>query len=367
MGGGVSAPRQLDALTGVRGLAAWLVVAFHIRVTLIDTLPGWLLHIGGKGYLAVDLFFILSGFVMWHTYGEKLRGAGISGILGFWWRRFARIWPLHAFVLSVVVALAVVLALTGRDVSAYRFAELPFYYLLIQNWGLVSDLGWNDPAWSISCEMGAYVMFPAVVAVMPWRRLGDAGLMLWGLGLLAAIWVLFRLMSYHTLGQDIPHMGLARCLIEFSLGNVLRLAWARWQGWRWLPVAAWGVFGALVALDLLVADEMAVVPGAFAALVLALASGRGRVVRFFASRPMLYLGEISYSTYLAHFVLFVVFKMLFVHGAGRPHLGLGQLGGFVLIVLAASVALYHGVEKPAQKWLNALARRREALPLAPAE
>jgi peptidoglycan/LPS O-acetylase OafA/YrhL len=75
------------------------------------------------------------------------------------------------------------------------------------------------------------------------------------------------------------------------------------------------------------------------------------------------MGEISYSTYLVHYLLFVLFKLAFV---GVPQIGWGQLAAYLLLVLAASVVMYHGVEKPAQRWLNGLWGHK-APPLAAAE
>jgi len=101
--------------------------------------------------------------------------------------------------------------------------------------------------------------------------------------------------------------------------------------------------------------EASYVPGAFAALILALSLEDRTPARLLRSGPLHWLGEISYSTYLSHFLLFIVFKMLFV----GPDLtvGLGKLALFLMIVLAASAALYRLVEKPAQHWML---RRGEA-------
>lgn len=348
---------QLAALTGMRGLAAWFVVLFHTRVTLGDTLPEWLLRLAAKGYLAVDLFFILSGFVLWHTYGDRLRGAGWAGAGRFWWRRIARIWPLHAVVLSGFVMLALVLAMTGRDTAMYPWAELPFHYLLVQNWGFTTVLSWNDPAWSISCEMGAYVVFPAVVAIAPWGQMRTDVLVAAGALLLGAIWFYFAVQGSRMLGSDIPRLGLARCLLEFWLGNVLRLLWGRW---RRIPNIVTGAGAALITLLagglVLHLPETSFIPGCFAALIFVLSLDTGILARVLGGRVLNYLGEISYSTYLVHYLLFALFKLVFIHG--KPALGAGQLAGFMGIVFVASVVLYHGVEKPAQGWLNGLAARR---------
>ncbi len=348
---------QLAALTGMRGLAAWFVVLFHTRITLVGTLPDWLLRLAEKGYLAVDLFFILSGFVLWHTYGDRLHGTGLAGAWRFWGRRIARIWPLHAVVLTVFVALALVLAITGRDTGMYPWAELPFHYLLVQNWGFTPVLSWNDPAWSISCEMGAYVLFPAVAAVAPWSQMRTGVLVVVGALLLGAVWFYFAVQGSRTLGFEIPRLGLARCLLEFWLGNVLRLLWGRW---RHIPNVATGAWAAMICLleggVVLHLPETSFIPGCFAALIFALSLDTGKPARVLGGRVLNYLGEISYSTYLVHYLLFVLFKLAFIHG--KLALGAGQLAAFTGIVFVASVVLYHGVEKPAQGWLNGLAARR---------
>jgi peptidoglycan/LPS O-acetylase OafA/YrhL len=353
---------QLNALTGIRGLAAWFVVLFHTRTALGHTLPGWAMGGASKGYLAVDLFFTLSGFVLWHTYGERLRGTGLSGALRFWWRRIARIWPLHAVILAVFVMLALALAITGRDTSMYPWRELPLHFLLVQNWGMTPALSWNDLAWSISCEMGAYLLFPAVVALAPWSAMRTSTLVAVAALLLGAIWFYFAVQGTGDLGYAIPRLGLARCLLEFWLGNVLRLLWERW---RHVPNVAMGAWAAMVALLegglVLGLPETSYIPGCFAALILALSLDHGAAARVLGGRVLLYLGEISYSTYLVHFLLFVLFKLAFVHGGagGHPQIGFAQLAAYLAIVALASVVLYHGVEKPAQRWLNALAAKRQ--------
>lgn len=339
---------QLDALTGLRGLAAWYVVLFHVRVTLKATVGpltyGFLSH----GYLAVDLFFILSGFVLWHSGAENPAYRGRRGIVRFWLRRIARIWPLHVLLLGGFVALVLLLAVTGHDTSHYRRDELPLHILLIQNWGLTPSLTWNEPAWSISCEMAAYLLFPLTILIAPWRQLSTGLLVALGCALLAALALYFQIHGQGNLGFDVTHSGLIRCLLEFWTGNVLRMLWARWRD---VPDICTGAWAAMVALleggVVLHLPEASFVPGCFAALILALSLEDRTPARLLRSGPLHLLGEISYSTYLSHFLLFIIFKLLFV---GRNlELGLGQLGLFLQLVLGVSLALYHLVEKPAQR------------------
>lgn len=344
-------PDRLDALTGIRGIAAWLVVLYHIRLSLETLAPASVIAMFAKGYLAVDLFFVLSGFVLWHNYADRLADGGRAEARSFLWRRIARIWPLHAAILAAFVGLALLFLLTGRDVAGYPFAQLPLHVLLIQNWGITSELAWNHPAWSISTEMAAYLLFPLVVRCVRWERLPLAAQLALAAGLLAALYLLFALHGEKGLGGEIPRLGLWRCLIEFSLGNLVCMLWRRWRGRRHAAPCAAGVCLAALAGWLLTGAEAAFAPLCFCAGILALALDRGGIARALSTRAMVYLGEISYSTYLAHFLLFIVFKLLFVDASLQ--LGWPGAAGFLALLLAVSAGLYHGLEKPAQAWLNA--------------
>jgi peptidoglycan/LPS O-acetylase OafA/YrhL len=351
-----TSPAHLDALTGIRGIAAWLVVLYHIRDSLISILPAPVIAVLAKGYLAVDLFFILSGFVLWYNYAPRLRDGGPDA--GGWraaghflWRRIARIWPLHVFILALFAAFAPAFVAAGRDASYYPLSELPLHVLLIQNWGFTTELKWNDPAWSISTEMAAYLAFPLIVLAAKWERLPTAALLTLGLVVVTAIPLYFWADDDTILGADISRLGLVRCLLEFSLGNLLCLLWLRWRGTAHGAKIAFAACVAIVCAGIgLALPETVFVPACFAAGLLALALGRGVIVRALGGPLLRYLGEISYSTYLAHTFLFLAFKL--AYAGTTPQIGWTGLAAFLVLVLAASVALYHGVEKPAQRWMN---------------
>ena len=355
---------QMGALTGIRGLAAWFVVFYHIRLSLTSILPAPVIAFLAKGYLAVDLFFILSGFVMWYTYADRLRQDGKVAAGQFLWRRMARIWPLHLLVLAGFAALFGLFYVTGRDTAGYPLAELPLHILLAQNWGLTRELSWNHPAWSISTELGAYLMFPLFVWAARWEAMRTALLLGLAAVLLGGLAAIFALGDGHDLGHDIPRLGLWRCLSEFTLGNLLCIVWQRWRTIRHTGVIALlvSLLGAAVGIGLGL-EETVWLPFAFAAGLLALACGDNGVTRALGRGPLLYLGEISYSTYLVHFFLFILYKLAFVDASLQ--IGWTGLALFSLLLLAVSAALYHGWEKPAQRWLNRRApalRRAEPAP-----
>jgi peptidoglycan/LPS O-acetylase OafA/YrhL len=262
-------------------------------------------------------------------------------------------------MLAAMVLFASVVAVTGElNRVHYPWAELPLHVLLIHNWGFTSGLTWNDPSWSISGEAGAYLLLPLLVLAVDWRSRSPA----WAIAaLLLLALLLSAVMGWNgadMLGDDIPRFGLLRAVTEFSMGTIVC---ALWQRWCTRPSLAAALAGALaVGAPLLAfttsAPETLVVPIFLAGLLLALALTADQPGNPLAARPIYYLGEISYSTYLVHFLLYIVFKILFVDDPANVSPPL--IGFFLLLTFAASAMLYHGVERPAQRALNRLFDRR---------
>ncbi|MBC2778425.1 acyltransferase family protein [Parasphingopyxis marina] len=350
----MTAKPDLEALTSLRGIAAWFVVLYHVRLACVTIMPAPALALFAKGYLAVDFFFLLSGFVIWLSYRDRIAEGGKAAIPRYLARRFARIYPLHAVILTGAVGFALLLRAIGRaNPAEYPFAELPLHYLLIQNWGFTDALAWNDPAWSISTEFAAYLLFPVIALATDWRRLSTPILLAAVSALILLLHGLFGLMAAPILDHAIPRTGLLRCLVQFSIGTILCALWMRWREKPALPALLSALAALLFAALALCADlpETLGAPAAFAAALLAAAltaQARANPLNIPALR---YLGDISYATYLAHFLLFVLFKILFVGDDGQ--LGAATLVGFLLLTFAVSAALYHLIERPAQRLLNA--------------
>lgn len=362
----MSGRAELRALTSLRGIAAWLVVLYHIRGS-ISGLPRGAERVLAQGYLAVDFFFLLSGFVIWMTWSERLRAEGLRAVPAFLRKRIARIWPLHGVMLAAAVALALLLAASGRhDAARFPWNELPLHVLLLQNWGFTSALAWNDPAWSISAELAAYLAFPLLALAIDWRRVPSAGV----IAAIAAAFVLlagiYAQAGASGLGEDITRLGLVRCLAEFGAGTAVGALWWRWRERPSRPAGvSLGV--AVVALTGLFAGwlpQTAAVPAAFAALLLAAALTSGQPGNPLDARRLHALGEISYATYLGHFLLWFAFKLAFVRNAAAVPPALIAL--YLALVLISSILLYRYVERPAQAWINRtragprLTRRRAA-------
>jgi peptidoglycan/LPS O-acetylase OafA/YrhL len=245
--------------------------------------------------------------------------------------------------------------LEGQD-PGYFVASL----FLVQNWGFLHALKWNVPAWSISTETGAYLLFPLLLRLAPPARLPS-----WLLALLVLLLGLSVPVFFAATGHDfpnaVPETGLFRCLVQFAMGVLLFELYRRLRGRPLAPL----LIGAAAALGLVYAVlGIPVVALAWAVLVLGLALAKDGLL---GSPILVWLGRISYATYLCHYLALTIFKLLFVE-AGKP-VPLALLGFYLAAVLAASALLYHGFERPAQTWLleRWRNRSRRATALAPAE
>ncbi|KQN06406.1 acyltransferase family protein [Sphingomonas sp. Leaf25] len=346
---------ELKALTGARGIAAWLVVFFHLRHSLVGV-PAPVMAVLDKGYLAVDFFFLLSGFVIALAWAPRFAAEGWRAAGPFLRKRMARVVPLHWFVLVGTVAVAGVLALSGRAVAdQFPWEALPLHVVLVQSWGGGHTLAWNDPAWSISAEFAAYLLFPVAAVMVDWRRWPVVALIGGIVSMLAVLAVVLAANGENGLGGDVGRFGVLRCVCEFGAGAMVAALWQRWRGVRGVAVVAMLVAsGALVALVLGWLRESVAVPAGFAALLLALALTAGRPGNMLEGRWVHWLGEVSYATYLAHYPMWFVFKLLFVNDAAAAPWGV--VVAYFGAVVVASGLLYRFVERPAQRWVNGLGR-----------
>ncbi len=142
-------------LTAIRGIAALAVVMFHLAGNMPGRWPAALFY----GQFGVDVFFVLSGYILTAVYA----GMTAPEVGRFWVNRVARIFPLHLVVLAALAVAALTLlraGMTTRDPTFCAPAALPYHASLTFVWfGL--PVGWNAPAWSLSVEWAAYLLFPA--------------------------------------------------------------------------------------------------------------------------------------------------------------------------------------------------------------
>ncbi len=367
----VSPRRQIPALTGIRGLAALYVVLFHYAgMTGISGKIEFISH----GYIAVDLFFVLSGFVMalsyQHIFADNFSFASYRKFLG---RRIARIYPIY-FV-TTIAALALIYFGLDRTVSwnvaSGKLWAVKFVIngLLIQAWGLANSI--NEPSWSLSAEWAAYLLFPILVIPSLFRSPAAAWVFACvSVALLAAVAIYgghtthFSRLATLQAGTYLYGIPVLRCLSEFTLGLVaFRFAGSGWG--RFLrsnafacPLICFAIFGLLWSQQ----SDMAIVL-LFPLLVISLASGAAHVPgRLLSTWPAEYLGILSYSLYLIHILLEPL--ILFMGHTARMHgvahgMVIGCLLG-LLLALILSHCSYYLIEEPSRRMLRMLFDRRDS-------
>jgi peptidoglycan/LPS O-acetylase OafA/YrhL len=350
--------RPIKALTSIRGVAAWWVVLYHFQDEIHRAGGDFSLGIVSHGYLAVDLFFILSGFVIGLNYAATFRSMDVGQYARFLMIRIARIYPLHIFMLAAFCLnlLAIVLFSTSRS-PGDRFG-MQYFLLsagLLQNWGFTDRLAWNPPAWSISTEWAAYLVFPflACGATNLLRRPAAAAAA--AIALLLLLFGGFQVLG-PSIGADIPRLGLLRCLLEFSTGLCLYRFWSM-RGGRAAPHAGWALLGAALlgtGYALLPLRDYLIWPAAFALLIYALSCRDHWWVRLMQAPLLVAAGEVSYATYLVHYFIKDWMKFLLVGKAVPASL---TMAAYLILTAAASVLLYRFIEVPGRRAVRAMADR----------
>jgi peptidoglycan/LPS O-acetylase OafA/YrhL len=342
---------ELRALTGLRFLAAFHVLVFHTLFTFSRSallLPrGTLRSLLSSGYVGVNLFFVLSGFVLAYAYVEDGRMAATAG--RFWRARFARVYPLH--LLGVLAALPLfVLGSSAAHATSAAIAkegatELGLSALLVQAWMPAHVLDLNGPSWSLSVEAFFYAMFPLLVRLLgPLRGRGlvVAAAAAWGAALappllhhgpanvLAPASALDHVLLYNPLVR----------LPDFIVGMATGLLFLRSaRSWSRAPVIATATFVLILAL-LATSDRLpfamlhnGLLDPLWALLLYALAMASGKHgARGIGSDPLVRGGEASYALYVLHKPLYFWLARVFQIGLLPP-------AGFIAAFLGGSVAL----------------------------
>lgn len=354
---------ELKALTSLRGLAAFAVVLQHFSATAQWNAAGWIPSIVPHGYMAVDFFFVLSGFIMSYTYLAGFETLGMRAYGPFLWKRVARIVPLGIAVTAIVVIGGFLAGTVGlsrlfftADVPGGLGAMIVINLLHLQ--GFLPIYSLNDPSWSVSVELGAYLLFPILITLMfkvnRWITLACT---LLGIGLL------LHLSSFDPAGGMAyrwPPFDFARCVVEFGFGMLVFRAYAGKSRLRVLGGDAWtwALAGLSLATLLLRNDRLAV--AVFPFLVLAFALNRGRPSRALSHPVLHYLGMISFSIYLVHnmFREPTAWLVRYFHPAPLPPvmaLAYAALGSVVILPFAALA--YHYIERPGRSLLNSIVKR----------
>ena len=391
------ARKSLNALTGARFLAAYWVLAYHFTIQFrFDPLPGkpsssaalpaWLAPFILQGHLAVDFFFLLSGFILAYTYISD-EGALRGSPRAFWVARIARIYPVY--LLGLILGFWPFLQVESNlaIVALSTFTHL----FMLHGWIPVA-LDLNQPSWSLSVEATFYLAFPFVLPLA--GRLRRRGLWL----LFAGSWLFFGAVclmlqalsdqGFDTLlgWRDIVRYNPAISFPEFIAGMALGLLFTRYgaaalpwlrglRGWAFdaLIASALALFACvmLAIYNLGLANSPVDIAAPFAlpllaGLILLLACQRGAVAWLLSTPTLVWLGEISYAVYILHKPLWsllsgplwTALNPLSLALTRRPADNLALLLAFTALAVACAGLSFQFMERPLRRWI----RRRWAEP-----
>ncbi|MEI2829300.1 acyltransferase [Pseudomonas mosselii] len=376
----VIAKRQLDALTSLRFFAAAMIVLTHAHPIfgsfgIAEAAPL------GQG---VSFFFVLSGFILAYNYREFSRNGSISRFLV---ARFARVWPLHLVTCIIWIGLIFHFDRNTYFGGESGTARLITNLLLIQSWipYKLWSLSFNGVAWSISNEMFFYLMFPMLLGLWSkhWAKVFFIATALiigfiWtgnemslkssdaynGVSLLGTIYFnpLVRIFEF-IFGIFLAKLFMTPLVHDFKTSTL---------GWLYLELMS---IGLVICAMLLtgnpsrIADIFGTAAGYYfqregiwliwGLLIITFALSQGPIARILSTRPMVFLGEISFALYLIHAVLV---QFIEPYAETIRLYGLTGYAIFWAVALACSALLYKGIEDPCRHLImNAWDKRHSSI------
>ncbi|CAA2136738.1 acyltransferase family protein [Methylobacterium bullatum] len=340
--------QRLDGLTGLRGITAFSVVIFHFNIMPLSSMEvaTWLPFFK-FGNTAVDIFFIISGFIISFVHLNDFKNLSSRGIGRFILLRLARIYPLYVLTVIFMVGMtagAIMLHLPYNPKIA-DFGRLLDCLLMTQAWhsdGMV----WNYPGWSLSAEWFEYLIFPLIASGVV------------GLGKKQGAFVLVvaagALIAYGGLNY-FESMPLIRSTAGFLLGMLcFQLTYLNLvKSIPFVPIAllaiailtfTWGTIAGPLTLLMF-----------YSIIVLACAYPGNRIERTFVYKPFEYLGQISYSLYLIHAPIQMVLGRILLQ---RWQFGQSKIadiivsGAFIFVTVLLAHLVYRWFELPTRRWLR---------------
>ena len=364
-------PARFIVLDGWRGICALLVALHHFALAG----PIYGLALIRNANLFVDFFFVLSGFVITHAYGQRIGTASTAA--SFILKRLGRVWPVHLAMLLLLICLEAARAsLGGAGLDRPPFTGVDSWTTILPNalllhaFNTLGGLSWNVPSWSISVEMGAYAVFAA--GLMAFRsRLP------WFAAFVVAVSVTMLANMPNRYVDATQDFGLFRGLIGFFLGHLVYQLRARQVGpaFAVLPRATeleWAIT-VLVFLFVCAAGEgwlPLLAPFLFAAAVYLFSFESGALSRALTLPASTFLGKVSYSIYMVHYPIVLIVGAVCAFASKRFGLHLVVAGKdrmadklldfgsassdglatllFLGITIGAAAMTYYFIERPGQ-------------------
>jgi peptidoglycan/LPS O-acetylase OafA/YrhL len=359
---GVSHPRQIDSLTSLRGFLALWVVFYHFWKDAVTLFPSAdvATPLVSQGHFAVPVFFVLSGFVLAYNYADQLSVISARQYGRFLFLRAARIYPVHLASLFAVLGMVSVGRVKGWSLAdaGYGGRDFVLNLLLAQTWVPHFHLNWNYPSWSISSEWFAYLLFPLFCTTVLRRiRTGIQAHIF-----LVACWA--ATVVLYAFGGELPFRELLWVMPTFLAGTAVfaclsRIPRRTLLKCRYFPDLLLFV---LAAVPLVASGHVMIglLLSGFLALVYSLAFQGDHCSRLWTNRFANYLGEVSYSLYMAHTLAQKVCYKLLPAERFAGSLIVTRVVVVLLYIGAiaiASLGMYYLIERPSRRQLRNWASR----------
>lgn len=343
---------SLGALTGIRFFAAFAVLVFHYGAAFAERMhaPHAMSNLLRNGYMAVSLFFVLSGYILAYSYGNRMNGLSDWG--KFMIARMARIYPVYIF------ALCLALPVLTSGLNAERVVRV---LLMIQSWGAPASgeaYAWVMQAWTLSVEFFFYLTFPVAFLLAQRTPVMARRLIVIVLAAAIAYWgtssVAPGVTEISNMSKEwTPPLPVLRWL-EFLFGMMLCLCVPDLSGFVLKISKAKFIIITIASILTLLAlastrHQAAMATLLFGLLIVQLASGANTVTTFLSSRVLVLLGGASYCLYILQGPIREWLRLLL----GSPLDA--ALNPFVVIGVSIFVFLY--VEEPMRCRLQAWGKR----------
>lgn len=351
----VNSNKHIHSLTSIRGIAALWVVAYHFWNDIVLLFPIFDLFspLMKVGNYAVPFFFILSGFVLTYNYSHTFADLDWNKYFKFISLRLAHIYPVHIVTLVFVLCMITVARIRGINLtdSGYSLDGFIQNVLLIHTWVPNFTLNWNYPAWAVSSEWFAYLWFP-IVSVFMVNRLKSLNMVI-------------ILMSFTWLGSiaiyamgNISFKELIVIIPTFLTGMLLHNLWVHLRHSYHPSVFTPDIsLIAIILLPFLCSGVVLISTyiSLFIVIILSLAFLQDSCSQYWQSKPLIFLGQTSYSLYMSH-----TLAQKLCYGLIPPQrfaesdifIKAGIVGLYLIAIALFWIATYFLVEKPSRRYFR---------------
>jgi peptidoglycan/LPS O-acetylase OafA/YrhL len=336
--------KHIYNLTGIRALAALWVVFHHGFLQLHsnhENISAFLFNLSEKGWMGVDLFFILSGFVMTFVhYQDFNNNISKDKMKNYMFRRFSRVYPVHLFCTLILIALyliSIFILKTKFDHGNFTFSKLLYTLTLTNGLGIPESTGWNLPSWSLGAEFLAYLCFPFIINFF----IKSIDSLKWLISMIVAI-MLFKISLALVINHGEKYFlsesfTVLRVLSCFTTGTLLLKIYRKVK--LNLRIADFLSLSSFVLIVILTQIDITLLHLYFYEILFILLifslSYDGPISKvIFGNKLAIYLGKTSFSLYMIHSIVLILFKQI-----SKKYIGHESIL-FIVYITACYLAVY---------------------------